>query len=138
MDMLQTILDSNGALGIQELCMRLELPRQSAHRILHQLLDLKLLQRHINGEQYTPGPLLRTLILKAAYQTQATGPWHSVLQALAKRTGEPCNLGILDQNQVLLIDRGESSYDLRIHSEIGRSFAPHASPLAKYDHRRIR
>src|SRR3546814_2620596 len=88
MDMLQTILDSNGALGIQELCMRLELPRQSAHRILHQLLDLKLLQRHINGEQYTPGPLLRTLILKAAYQTQATGPWHSVLQALAKRTGE--------------------------------------------------
>src|SRR3546814_8741999 len=54
-----------------------------------------------------------------------------VLQALYKRTGETCNLGILDQNKVLLIDRVESSYALRIHSEIGRRFDPHASAIGK-------
>ena len=54
-----------------------------------------------------------------------------MLQELAKRTKETCNLGILDQNKVLLIDRVESSYALRIHSEIGRRFEPHASAIGK-------
>ena len=115
----------------RKLCTRLDLPRQSAHRILNQLLELRLLQRHITREQYTIGPRLRTLTLKAAYQSQRTGPWHSVLEALAERTGETCNLGILDQNKVLLIDRIEFEYALRVHSEVGRRLDPHASAIGK-------
>lgn len=130
-DMLETILDTDGALGMQELCTRLDLPRQSAHRILNQLLDLRLLQRSVGRVQFTIGPRLRALALKASYQSQRTGPWHSVLQDLAERTGETCNIGILDQNKVLLIDRIESEYALRVHSEVGRRLDPHASAIGK-------
>src|SRR5690606_35273173 len=115
------------SLGMQEICSRLDLPRQSAHRILNQLLDLGLLQHHLNRERFTVGPRLRLLALKTAYQSHATGPFHTVLEALAKQTAETCTLGILDQNKVLLIDRVESEWALRVHSEVGKRLDPHSS-----------
>lgn len=130
-EMLETVLETDGALGIQEICTRLNLPRQSAHRILNQLLELKLLQRHVGKEQYTIGPRLKYLTLMTAHQSHKTGPWHSVLTEFAKCTEETVNLGIFDQNKVLLIDRIEAEYALRVHSEIGRRLDPHSSSIGK-------
>ncbi|MGQ7791982.1 IclR family transcriptional regulator [Faunimonas sp. B44] len=131
MQLLETILESDHSLGMQEICTRLDLPRQSAHRILNQLLELGLLQRHLNRERFTVGPRLRLLALKTAYQSHSTGPFHTVLEALAEQTNETCNLGILDQNKVLLIDRVESEWSLRVHSEVGKRLDPHASAIGK-------
>ena len=129
--MIETLLDTDGTLGIQEICSRLELPRQSAHRILNQLLDLSLIQRHVASEQYTIGPRLRGISLRIAHQTHRHAPWHTVLEDLAHATKETCNLAVLDQNKVLLIDRIESEYALRVNSEIGRRLDPHSSSLGK-------
>ncbi|WP_161142738.1 IclR family transcriptional regulator domain-containing protein [Propylenella binzhouense] len=131
LQLLETILESDHSLGMQEICTRLDLPRQSAHRILNQLLELGLLQRHLNRERFTVGPRLRLLALKTAYQSHSTGPFHTVLEALAEQTGETCNLGILDQNKILLIDRVESDWALRVHSEVGKRLEPHASAIGK-------
>ncbi len=129
--MLEALLETDGALGIQEICTRLDLPRQSAHRILNQLLNLHLLQRHVGKEQYAIGPRLRYLSLMTAYQSHRNGAWHSVLEKFAHRTKETCNVGIFDQNKVLLIDRIESEYAFRVNSEIGRRLDPHSSSLGK-------
>lgn len=131
LQLLETILESDHSLGMQEICTRLDLPRQSAHRILNQLLDLGLLQHHLNRERFAVGPRLRLLALQTLYQSHSTGPFHTVLEWLAERTKETCNLGILDQNKVLLIDRVESEWALRVHSEIGRRLEPHASAIGK-------
>ena len=129
--MLETLIETDGALGMQELCTRLDLPRQSAHRILNQLLELKLLQRDVGREQFSIGPRLRTLAFATVYHTHRTGPRHSVLERLARDTGETCNLGVLEQNKVLLVDRIESDFALRVHSEVGRRLEPHASAIGK-------
>jgi len=131
LDMLETVLETDGSLGMQEICTRLDLPRQSAHRILNQLLDLNLLQRHVAREQFTIGPRLKVLSLKASFSSHRTGPWHALLQDLAAKTHETCHLGILDQNKILLIDRIESEYALRVNSEIGRRLEPHSSSIGK-------
>jgi DNA-binding IclR family transcriptional regulator len=131
LQLLETILESDHSLGMQEICNRLGLPRQSAHRILNQLLDLGLLQRHLNRERFAVGPRLRLLALKTLYQSHSTGPFHAILESLAARTKETCNLGILDQNKVLLIDRVESEWSLRVHSEVGKRLDPHASAIGK-------
>ncbi|WP_274631222.1 IclR family transcriptional regulator [Arvimicrobium flavum] len=131
LDMLETVLETDGSLGMQEICTRLDLPRQSAHRILNQLLDLKLLQRHVAREQFTIGPRLKVLSLKASFSSHRTGPWHVLLQDLAMKTRETCHLGILDQDRVLLIDRIESEFALRVNSEIGRRLEPHSSSIGK-------
>lgn len=129
--MIETLLETDGSLGIQEICSRLDLPRQSAHRILNQLLDLGLVQRHVASEQYSIGPRLRQISLHIAHQTHRHAPWHSILEDLAHATKETCNLAVLDQNKVLLIDRIESEYALRVNSEIGRRLDPHSSSLGK-------
>lgn len=131
MQLLETILESDHSLGMQEICTRLDLPRQSAHRILNQLLDLGLLQHHINRERFTVGPRLRLLALKTAYQSHVTGPFHTVLETLAEQTSETCTLGILDQNKILLIDRVESPWALRVHSEVGKRLDAHSSATGK-------
>jgi len=128
---LETLVETDRSLGLQEIANRLSLPRQSAHRILNQLIDLGLLQRHIDRDRFLPGPRMRWLALETLYRSHSTGPWHSILEDLAESTQETCNIGVLDKNKVLLIDRVESKWALRVHSHIGRRLEPHSSAIGR-------
>lgn len=128
---LEKILESEGSLGMQELCLRLKLPRQTAHRIVNQLLEHRMLQRESARDQFTPGPLLRRLALATILESHRNGPRHSLLTRLAEETGETCYIGVLDQDRVLIVDRVESRYALRVHSDIGRRLEPHSSGIGK-------
>jgi DNA-binding IclR family transcriptional regulator len=110
---------------------RLGVPRQTAHRIINQLLGLGLLQRHIDRDRFLPGPRMRWLALETLYQSTSTAPWHAILEDLAETTGETCNVGVLDKGKVLLIDRVESKWALRVHSEVGRRLEPHSSAIGR-------
>jgi DNA-binding IclR family transcriptional regulator len=129
--MLDVLLETEGSVGLQELSARLDIPRQSAHRILNQLLDVGLIQRHINKDRYTVGNRLRHLALKAVYRSHTTGPFHAFLEQIAERTQETCALGVLDNNKVLIIDSVESTLALRVHSGVGRRLDPHVSGIGK-------
>lgn len=128
---LETLLETDRSLGLVEIASRLDLPRQTAHRILNQLLRLGLLQRHIDRDRYLPGPRMRWLALETLYQSRSTAPWHAILEDLAEATEETCNIGVLDRNKVLLIDRIESKWALRVHSQVGRRLEPHSSAIGQ-------
>ena len=128
---LETLLETDRSLGLAEIASRLDLPRQSAHRIVNQLLGLGLLQRHIDRDRYLPGPRMRWLALETLYQSRNTAPWHAVLEDLAETTTETCNIGVLDRNKILLIDRVETKWALRVHSQVGRRVEPHSSAIGR-------
>ncbi|HSR70888.1 MAG TPA: IclR family transcriptional regulator [Kiloniellales bacterium] len=128
---LETLVETDRSLGLQEIANRLDLPRQSAHRILNQLIDLGLLQRHIDRDRFLPGPRMRWLALETLYQSHSSGPWHAILEDLADTTQETCNIGVLDKNKVLLVDRVESKWALRVHSQVGRRLEPHSSAIGR-------
>lgn len=128
---LETLVESDRSVGLQEIANRLDLPRQSAHRILNQLIDLGLLQRHIDRDRFLPGPRMRWLALETLYQSHSSGPWHAILEDLADSTQETCNIGVLDKNKILLIDRVESKWALRVHSQVGRRLEPHSSAIGR-------
>ena len=128
---LETLLETDRSVGLAEIASRLDLPRQTAHRILNQLHRLGLLQRHIDRDRYLPGPRMRWLALETLYQSRSTAPWHAVLEDLAETTKETCNIGVLDRNKVLLIDRVETKWALRVHSQVGRRLEPHSSAIGK-------
>jgi DNA-binding IclR family transcriptional regulator len=131
LSVLEMILASGGALGMPELCTRLDLPRQTAHRLVNQLIEQGLLQRNIDRDQFMVGPLLRTLALETMRQSQSNGPRHALLAHLAAQTGETCFLGILDQDKVMIIDRVETQHALRVHTDLGRRLDPHSSAIGK-------
>lgn len=129
--MLDVVLSTEDSVGLSELSARLQIPRQSTHRILAQLLDLGLLQRHLTKDRFTVGNRLRHLAMKAIYQSHATGPFHAIIEQMAEATQETCALGVLDQNQVLIIDSVESRLPLRVYSGIGRRLDLHVSGIGK-------
>lgn len=127
----ETLLEADHPVGFQEIAARLDLPRQSAHRILNQLIDAGLVQRQIDKDRITLGPRMRRMALDTIYYSRRTGPMHAVLEELANSTGETCNLGVLDANKVLLLDRVESHWSLRVHSEVGKRLEFHSSGIGK-------
>jgi IclR family acetate operon transcriptional repressor len=129
--MLDVLLETEESVGLQELSARLNIPRQSAHRILNQLLDHGLLQRHIMKDRYTMGPRMRHLAMKAVYRSHTTGPYHAFLEQIASQSEETCTLGVLDHNKVLIVDSVESEQALRVHAGIGRRLDPHVSGIGK-------
>lgn len=128
---LETIIRSDHPLNLQELTDRLELPRQSAHRILQQLLGSAMLQRDVDRDRFSLGPRLRRLARETLYRTRLDGPAHAVLVELAQTTEETCSIGVLDHNHVLLIDRVESHWSLRVHSQVGKRLEVHSSAIGK-------
>jgi DNA-binding IclR family transcriptional regulator len=124
-------LESDHPIGLHEIAARLELPRQSAHRIINQLIEAGLIQRHLDRDRFALGPRMRRLALETIWDSHRSGPTHSVLEDLSARTGETCNLGVLDANMVLLVDRVESHWALRVHSDVGKRLEFHSSGIGK-------
>lgn len=127
----ETLLNAEHPIGLPEIAARLDLPRQTAHRIINQLIEAGLIQRQLDKDRIGPGPRMRRLALDTLFYSRRTGPMHAVLEELAERTGETCNLGVLDGNKVLLLDRVESHWSLRVHSEVGRRLDFHSSGIGK-------
>jgi DNA-binding IclR family transcriptional regulator len=127
----EKLLEADHPLGLQEIAARLELPRQTAHRIVNQLIEAGLLQRHFDKDRITLGPRMRRLSLDTLFYSHRSGPLHALLSELAERTEETCNLGVLDGDKVLLLDRVESHWSLRVHSEVGRRLEFHSSAIGK-------
>lgn len=127
----ETLLDADHPIGLQEIAARLGLPRQTAHRIVNQLIESGLVQRQFDKDRIAPGPRMRRLALNTLYYSRRSGPLHALLTELAERTEETCNLGVLDGDKVLLLDRVESHWSLRVHSEVGRRLDFHSSAIGK-------
>jgi IclR family acetate operon transcriptional repressor len=127
----ETLLEAEHPIGLQEIAVRLDLPRQTAHRIINQLIDAGLVQRQIDKDRIAPGPRMRRIALDTVRYSHRSGAMHAVLEELAERTGETCNLGVLDGDKVLLLDRVESHWALRVHSEVGRRLDFHSSSIGK-------
>ena len=58
---LETVIDRPGPVSIGALAMWLGLPKQTVHRIVHQLVDEGLLCKSMSGEGYTVAPRLSRL-----------------------------------------------------------------------------
>jgi DNA-binding IclR family transcriptional regulator len=54
-----------------------------------------------------------------------------VLEALARETGETCNLGMLDGNGVVYLDRVETHWPLRLQLSVGSHVPLHCTAMGK-------
>ena len=109
---------------------RLGLPRQSAHRLLGQLEAAGLTQRSLDGG-YQPGDRLGRLALAGLAHAWRGGDVRQVLRELVERTGESCNIGVLDRDEVVYVDRVECDWPLRMQLGAGSRVPLHATASGK-------
>ena len=96
LSVLEAVSDQPQAVGLPDLAARLELPRQTVHRLLGQLEKPKLVVRDPSRERYSVGPRLSRLAFVTLRSLNQSAPVRLILQDLVDDIGETCNVGVLD------------------------------------------
>lgn len=128
--LLNVFREEGGDLGVVQLADRLGLTLSTAHRIARALVVEGYLAQDEGRERYRLGP--QSLLLgQAAQKAMGIPVARPVMQRLADSTHESINLGLLDGDHAVVIQRIESSQPLRFSMEVGTRIELHATSMGK-------
>ena len=131
LSVLEAIVQDVRPLGVIDIAEELNVPRQTAHRVIRQLEQLGLLHKDPSRERYIPGTRLRTLAINTISSVQSTRGTHTILQKLVDEINETCNIGMLDGNEIIYIDRAECDWPLRVQLRPGSHVPVHCTAIGK-------
>lgn len=128
---LEALGEQMRALTLSELAELTAMPKQTVHRVVRQLEALQLLTREAGADRYILGARLRQIgvaALSAPRQSLAT---RHILTELVDEIGETCNIGVLDGEEVLYVDRVECHWPLRVQLRPGSRVPSHCTAIGK-------
>lgn len=117
--MLETLVRSDRPCGLTELAAACGLSKSNAHRLLKTLEDCRYVRQDSLTKSYEPTLRVWELGMRVFRQVDLRGIAASHLQRLAEVTGESVHLSVLDQSEVLYIDKVESTHAVRAFIGIG-------------------
>lgn len=129
--LLKAFLPREEELGVSELSRRLGLGKSSVHRLLATLLGEGLVEQDPRTGQYRLGIVMFELGEAVRVHMDlhvAAGP---ALALLREQTGESTQVGVLHGNDVVFVDRLESSHAFRLFSEASRRAPLYCSSSGK-------
>jgi len=116
---------------LADLSEALGMPKPSVHRMLLQLEETGIVTRDIQGKAYYAGARLTRLSVSAMGQLMRRDNIRDVMHRLVSRLGETCNLGVLDGDRVLYLERVECDKPLRLYLAAGSRVPLHATATGK-------
>jgi IclR family acetate operon transcriptional repressor len=128
---LSGLLDSDRPMGLAAIAQHTDIPRQTVYRIARQLEDAGLIRRELDGEGYTVGSELLDVSINALRLANQSLPVRGVLRGLVEEVGETCNVGILDRDQIVYVERVECDWPLRLQFGPGSRVSVHATAIGK-------
>jgi len=128
---LDVLLDSQRPESLADISARLDLPRQTVHRVVRQLEELDLVRRDFARDHYFVGARMIQLSVNALRAAARLAPVHAVLTQLVEDIGETCNVGVLERDEVVYIDRVECDWPLRLQLSAGSRVPVHATAIGK-------
>lgn len=129
--LLECVVESGRSLSLDELTQQLQLPKPTVFRIANLLKEAGLVRREMGGKRFTIGPRLTSFAVSLWRSDALRVQWHRALQDAVDEIGESCNLTLLESNQVLYIDRVETTHPLRLHLEAGTRVPLHCTAAGK-------
>lgn len=128
---IEAILEAGRPLSLPELAETLGRPKQTVHRTARQLEEHGFLFREPTRDRYAIGPKLFAVSRDVMGWCMRYAPRHAVLGRLVEEVAETCNIGILDGDRVLYLDRVESNFPLRAELHPGSRVPLHCTGLGK-------
>ncbi|MEJ2869306.1 IclR family transcriptional regulator [Actinomycetospora sp. OC33-EN08] len=128
--LLKAFLSREESLGPSELARRLGLGKSAVHRLLATLAAEGLVTRDPNGS-YRLGMVMFELGEAVRAHLDLHGAAGPVLVELRAQTGESSQVGVLDGDEVVYVDRLESTHSLRLFHETGRRVPLHCTSSGK-------
>lgn len=128
---LRAVSASPRPVGVSELAVLLGMPKATVHRIVRMLEREGLLERQEGGRRYAAGGRLLGFAFDIVASSVRNAPRHAILEAVSRRVGETCNLGVMTQGCVLYIDRVEAAWPFGLRFEIGSRVPLHCTAIGK-------
>ena len=128
---LDALLESDRPVSLADVSAKLDLPRQTVHRVVRQLEDLDLVRRDFERDHYSVGSRMISLSLGALRSAARLAPMRGVLTQLVDDLGETCNVGVMERDAVVYIDRVECDWPLRLQLSAGSRVSIHATAIGK-------
>jgi IclR family acetate operon transcriptional repressor len=128
---LDAVVESETPVSVSEMGARFGLPKATVHRICVFLERKGFVQRELDGKRFTIGPHLIDLAHRTARASFKLASRHAILQALSEKIGETCNIGILDRDRIVYIDRVEANWPLTIQFRTGSAVPLHCTAIGK-------
>lgn len=117
--------------GFSEIAAELNLSRQAVHRIAVQMEGLSLIRRVPGRDGLIIGPGGVEIALGLIHAASHAAPVSLILRDLVGAIGETCNVGVIDRDQVVYIERVECDWPLRLTYHAGSRVPIHASGIGK-------
>jgi DNA-binding IclR family transcriptional regulator len=128
---LEAIVEAGEPLSLAQLADRLSTPKATLLRMLAAMERHRFLLREVDEKTYLPGPRAHALGLAALRNEVLLRRHRLTMQELVRDLGETCNLTTLDGDQVIYIDRVETSEPLRLHVQPGTHVPLHCTASGK-------
>jgi IclR family acetate operon transcriptional repressor len=129
--LLEVIADQHRPFTLGDLVEGSRLPKPTVHRMVQQFEAAGLLLRQSDGRRYATGIRLRRLAEDLLLNDTHHGARHAVLRNLVEELGESCNITALAGDEVVYLDRVETSEPLRFHLRPGSRVPCHATASGK-------
>lgn len=131
MVLLETLTRADRGLSLQELAQATNLPKSTAHRLLKTLMHHNLVSRDGRNEVYIPGLKLFELAYGLINRMNLRTVALPFVAELSRRTNETVHLAILDDGEVVYVDKEETARTIRMYSAIGKRAPAHCTGLGK-------
>ena len=117
-----------------QISVRTGIPRSSVHRILSQLVSARWLMRHEDG--YALGLRRFEIGSLVAHRSRITSAARPFIHELTERTGQVVHLAVLDQRDVVYLDKTASAFADRafadtLPSRVGGRLPAHCTAVGK-------
>ena len=117
--------------SLSALARRLDLPKSTAHNLLRTLQSFDLVHQNRDCRAYRLGPRALELGLAFAQSSQVLARARPILRQLAEVTQETVKLGMLSNDEVVIIAAVESTHQLHTRGDIGTRWPLHCTSLGK-------
>jgi len=131
LNILEVVSNSKEPLGVTELSKKMDLNKSTVYRLLNTLQYRGYITQVNKNDKYTTGLKLFELGSLVINDLDLRKTSVSYLEELMELTGETVHLGILDDGEVIYIEKVESSETIRMHSKIGKRVYAHNTSLGK-------
>ena len=128
---LESLSNSRSGLSLTKISESLEIPKSTAFSILATLENGRVIQRATSGGRYKIG--LKAFEIGYTYANNLDLRQSALpnIEDLARKTGETCSLAVLDNGEVVYIEKIESSHFMRTASRVGGREPAYCTALGK-------
>lgn len=130
-DILEAFTRLGPELGVSDISRALGLKKATTHRLLASLRRRGIVAQDAATRRYRLGMKLWELGQMATTQVDWLERVRPHLQQLTDRVGETTHLAVLNDGQVLYVDKVESTRSLRMPSQVGRRLPAHCTGVGK-------